>query len=88
MIKYLVGLTGEQSFLGEPFYIIRAKNRDAAVKKYDEHMTSEGRTLPPGQEHFGLVIGVMTIFGPMNLVPRCTRDLATMAGHLAKELEE
>ena len=65
----------------EPFLIVHAKDREAAATKYDSHFGY-------GQEHFGRVMGLVTLFGPMNLDPQCSPDVAKKAMKAATEVED
>lgn len=85
MLKYLVGRydpshPGNTAFV-EPFLIVHAKDREAAATKYDSHFGY-------GQEHFGRVMGLVTLFGPMNLDPQCSPDVAKKAMKAATEVED
>ena len=84
MLKYLVGRydpshPGNATF-GEPFLIVHAKDREDAANKYDRHFGD-------GQEHFGRVMGLVTIFGPMNLDQQCSPEVAKAAMKTATEVE-
>lgn len=83
MLKYLVGCydpshPGNTAF-GEPFLIVHAKDREDAANKYDSHFGD-------GQEHFGRVMGLVTLFGPMNLDPQCSLKVAKEAMRTATEV--
>lgn len=81
MLKYLVG-TYEQpswSFMG-PYRIIRAKTREDAVKKYEANLN-----LVSGA---GRVMALVTLFGPMNLDPQCSLEVAKEAMKTAVEVED
>lgn len=85
MLKYLVGShdprhPGGTTF-GEPFLIVHAKDREDAATKYDNHFVD-------GQEHFGRVMGLVTLFGPMNLDPQCSPEVAKEAMKAATEVED
>lgn len=85
MLKYLAGRydpshPGNTAFV-EPFLIVHAKDREAAATKYDSHFGY-------GQEHFGRVMGLVTLFGPMNLDPQCSPDVAKKAMKAATEVED
>ena len=81
MLKYLVG-TYEQpswSFMG-PYRVIRAKTREDAVKKYEANLN-----LVSGA---GRVMALVTLFGPMNLDPQCSLEVAKEAMKTAMEVED
>ena len=81
MLKYLVG-TYEQpswSFMG-PYRVIRAKTREDAVKKYEANLN-----LVSGA---GRVMALVTLFGPMNLDPQCSIEVAKEAMKTATEVED
>ena len=81
MLKYLVG-TYEQpswSFMG-PYRVIRAKTREDAVKKYETMLN-----LVSGA---GRVMALVTLFGPMNLDPQCSLEVAKEAMKTATEVED
>lgn len=85
MLKYLVGRydpshPGNTTF-GEPFLIVHAKDREDAAAKYDSHFGD-------GQDHFGRVMGLVTLFGPMNLDPQCSPEVAKKAIKAAMEVED
>ena len=84
MLKYLVGRY-DPSHPGttfvEPFLIVHANGREAAATKYDSHFGD-------GQEHFGRVMGLVTLFGPMNLDPQCSPEVAKKAMKAATDVEE
>ena len=85
MLKYLVGShdpshPGNTAF-GEPFLIVHAKDREDAANKYDNHFGG-------GQKHFGRVMALVTLFGPMNLDPQCSPDVAKNAMKDATEVED
>ena len=84
MLKYLVGCHDtrhpDNTTFGEPFLIVHAKDREDALNKYDNHFGN-------GQKHFGMVMGLVTIFGPMNLDPQCSREVANEAMRTAMEVE-
>ena len=84
MLKYLVGShdpshPGNTTF-GEPFLVVHAKDREDAANKYDNHFGG-------GQKHFGRVMALVTLFGPMNLDPQCSPDVAKKAMKAATEVE-
>ena len=85
MLKYLVGCYDprhpDNTTFGEPFLIVHAKDREDALNKYDNHFGD-------GQEHFGRVMGLVTLFGPMNLDPQCSPDVAKNAMKDATEVED
>jgi len=91
MLKYLVGCYDprhpDHTTFGEPFLIVHAKDREDALKKYDSHFGDCEYRLP-GQKHFGMVMGLVTIFGPMNLDPQCSREVANEAMKTATEVED
>lgn len=81
MLKYLVG-TYEQttwSFMG-PYRVIRAKTREEAVEKYETMLNLVSGT--------GRVMALMTLFGPMNLDPQCSLEVAKEAMKTAMEVED
>lgn len=81
MLKYLVG-TYEQpswSFMG-PYSVIRAKTREDAVEKYEANLN-----LVSGA---GRVMALVTLFGPMNLDPQCSLEVAKEAMKTAMEVED
>lgn len=81
MLKYLVG-TYEQpswSFMG-PYRVIRAQTREDAVKKYEANLN-----LVSGA---GRVMALVTLFGPMNLDPQCSLEVAKEAMKTATEVED
>ena len=93
MIKYLVGCYDprhpETPSFGEPFFIIRAKDREGALERYDAILgKGNGEFMVPGQTHIGKVLGLVTLLGPMNLDPQCTREVANNAMKLATEVED
>ena len=85
MLKYLVGRHDpshpDNTTFGEPFLIVHANGREDAANKYDSHFGD-------GQEHFGRVMGLVTLFGPMNLDPQCSPEVAKDAMKTAMEVEE
>lgn len=85
MLKYLVGRYDsrhpDNTTFGEPFLILHAKNREDALNKYDNHFGD-------GQKHFGRVMGLVTLFGPMNLDSQCSHEVAKEAMKTATEEEE
>ena len=85
MLKYLVGRHDpshpDNTTFGEPFLIVHANGREDAANKYDSHFGD-------GQEHFGRVMGLVTLFGPMNLDPQCSPEVAKKAMKAATEVEE
>lgn len=84
MLKYLVGRHDpshpDNTTFGEPFLIVHANGREDAANKYDSHFGD-------GQEHFGRVMGLVTLFGPMNLDPQCSPEVAKKAMKAATEVE-
>ena len=84
MLKYLVGRHDpshpDNTTFGEPFLIVHANGREDAANKYDSHFGD-------GQEHFGRVMGLVTLFGPMNLDPQCSPEVAKKAMKSATEVE-
>ena len=84
MLKYLVGCYDprhpDNTTFGEPFIIVHAKDREDALNKYNSHFGD-------GQKHFGRVMGLVTLFGPMNLDPQCNREVANEAMKTAIEQE-
>lgn len=81
MLKYLVG-TYEQptwSFMG-PYRVIRAKTGEEAVEKYETMLNLVSGT--------GRVMALMTLFGPMNLDPQCSLEVAKEAMKTAMEVED
>ena len=82
MLKYLVGRHDpshpDNTTFGEPFLIVHANGREDAANKYDSHFGD-------GQEHFGRVMGLVTLFGPMNLDPQCSPEVAKKAMKAATE---
>lgn len=84
MLKYLVGCYDprhpDNTTFVEPFLIVHAKDREDALNKYDNHFVD-------GQKHFGRVMGLVTIFGPMNLDPQCSHEVAKEAIKAATEVE-
>lgn len=81
MLKYLVG-TYEQpswSFMG-PYRVIRAKTREEAVEKYETMLNLVSGT--------GRVMALVTLFGPMNLDPHCSLEIAKEAIKTAMEAED
>jgi hypothetical protein len=85
MLKYLVGRydpshPGNTTF-GEPFLVVHAKDREDAAHKYDRHFGD-------GQGHFGRVMGLVTLVGPMNLDPQCSHEVAKKAMTAATEVED
>ena len=84
MLKYLVGRHDpshpDNTTFGEPFLIVHANGREDAANKYDSHFGD-------GQEHFGRVRGLVTLFGPMNLDPQCSPEVAKKAMKAATEVE-
>lgn len=85
MLKYLVGSHDpshpDSTTFGEPFLIVHAKDREDAATKYDNHFGD-------GQKHFGRVMALVTLFGPMNLDPQCSPDVAKNAMKDATEVED
>ena len=85
MLKYLVGRYDpshpDNTAFGEPFLIVHAKDREDAATTYDSPFGA-------GQEHFGRVMGLVTLFGPMNLDPQCSPEVAKKAMKAATEVEE
>ena len=84
MLKYLVGRYDPShpgSTFGEPFIIVHAKDREDAANKYNSHFGY-------GQGRFGRVMGLVTLFGPMNLDPQCSPEVAKKAMKAATEVEE
>ena len=85
VLKYLVGRHDpshpDNTTFGEPFLIVHANGREDAANKYDSHFGD-------GQEHFGRVMGLVTLFGPMNLDPQCSPEVAKKAMKAATEVEE
>ena len=93
MLKYLVGCYDPRhpnnTTFGEPFLIVHAKDREDALKKYDAHFGSGiGEYMLPGQKHIGMVMGLVTLFGPMNLDPQCSLEVAKEAMKVATEVED
>ena len=84
MLKYLVGRHDpshpDNTTFGEPFLIVHANGREDAANKYDSHFGD-------GQEHFRRVMGLVTLFGPMNLDPQCSPAVAKKAMPAATEVE-
>ena len=84
MLKYLVGRYDpshpDNTAFGEPFLIVHANGREDAANKYDSHFGD-------GQEHCGRVMGLGTLFGPMNLDPQCSPEVAKKAMKAATEVE-
>ena len=84
MLKYLVGRHDpshpDNTTFGEPFLIVHANGREDAANKYDSHFGD-------GQEHFGRVMGLVTLFGPMTLDPQCSPEVAKKAMKAATEVE-
>ena len=84
MLKYLVGSHDpshpDSTTFGEPFLIVHANDREDAANKYDRHFGD-------GQDHFGRVMGLVTLFGPMNLDPQCSPEVAKAAMKTATEVE-
>ena len=84
MLKYLVGRHDpshpDNTTFGEPFLIVHANGREDAANKYDSHFGD-------GQEHFGRVMGLVTLFSPMNLDPQCSPEVAKKAMKAATEVE-
>lgn len=84
MLKYLVGCYDprhpETPAFGEPFFIIRAKDREGALERYDA-------ILGKGNGHIGKVLGLVTLLGPMNLDPQCSLEVAKKAMKTATEVE-
>ena len=84
MLKYLVGRHDpshpDNTTFGEPFLIVHANGREDAANKYDSHFGD-------GQEHFGRVMGLVTLFGPMNIDPQCSPEVAKKAMKAATEVE-
>lgn len=82
MLKYLVGSHDpshpDSTTFGEPFLIVHAKDREDAATKYDNHFGD-------GQKHFGRVMALVTLFGPMNLDPQCSPEVAKKAMRTATE---
>lgn len=81
MLKYLVG-TYEQpswSFMG-PYRVIRAKTREDAVEKYEAHLNMVSGA--------GRVMALVTLFGPMNLDPQCSLEVAKEVMKTATEVED
>lgn len=89
MLKYLVGCYDprhpDNTTFGEPFLIVHAKDREDALNKYDNHF---GEYRIAGQKHFGMVMGLVTLFGPMNLDPQCSLEVAKEAMKSAMEVED
>lgn len=85
MLKYLVGCYDprhpDNTTFGEPFLIVHAKDREDALNKYDNHFGD-------GQKHFGRVMALVTLFGPMNLDPQCSFEVAKNAMKDATEVED
>jgi hypothetical protein len=81
MLKYLVGTYDQPSwsFMG-PYRVIRAKTREDAVEKYETMLN-----LVSGS---GRVMALVTLFGPMNLDPQCSLEVAKEAMKSAMEVEE
>ena len=84
MLKYLVGRHDpshpDNTTFWQPFLIVHANGREDAANKYDSHFGD-------GQEHFGRVMGLVTLFGPMNLDPQCSPEVAKKAMKSATEVE-
>jgi len=76
MLKYLVGCYDprhpDNTTFGEPFLIVHAKDREDALNKYDRHFGD-------GQERFGRVMALVTLFGPFNLDDLCSHSKAVEA---------
>lgn len=83
MLKYLVGRYDpshpDNTTFGEPFLIVHAKDREDAATKYDRHFGD-------GHDRLGRVMGLVTLFGPMNLDPQCSPDVAKKAMKAATEV--
>lgn len=92
MLKYLVGCYDprhpDNTTFGEPFLIVHAKDREDALKKYDRYFGDYGGYLIAGQKHVGMVMGLVTLFGPMNLDPQCSLEVAKEAMKTATEVED
>ena len=72
MLKYLVGYFDQDSgTFSRPYAVVHARNREIAARKYCTRFQ-----FVPGA---GRTMALMTIFGPMNLDPMCTRALAARA---------
>lgn len=93
MLKYLVGCYDprhpDNTTFGEPFLIVHAKDREDALNKYDSYFGGcDYRYRIAGQKHIGMVMGLVTLFGPMNLDPQCSLEVAKEAIKTATEVEE
>jgi hypothetical protein len=93
MLKYLVGCYDprhpEAPAFGEPFFIIRAKDRECALERYDSILGKRnGEFMVPGQTHMGKVMGLVTLLGPMNLDPQCSLEVAKKAMKTATEVDD
>lgn len=93
MLKYLVGCYDprhpETPSFGEPFFIIRAKDREGALERYDAILGKRnGEFMLSGQTHMGKVLGLVTLLGPMNLDPQCSLEVAKKAMKTATEVDD